>query len=199
MPLKVKLSSTPIKYNAKAFEVGRDHIYTTNKARYSQSIHPMVSQDANTCVMLGLNGGNNTDCLMHLAPELQPIRTLRTGLAKCIETLREKMKNMEDNITGILIGGRHSGHKDSFNLFNEVMKVLDEFGIPFSMICGKFDDIKNDNIVMTGDTAGIWNPSLADLNIPDKTTGDELADILKDNYEVVDLVSEDPVIYTNLE
>lgn len=180
MPLQVRLSSNPIKYQAKAFEVGKDRIYTTNKARFSQSAHPLVSFDANTCSMLNLNGGNNRSCLMHLAPEQQSLNTLKSGLEKCILALQDKMGNLQEDITAILVGGRHSGHKDSFNLFNEIANILDEFGIPFSMLCGKFDNIANDNIVVTGDKVGIWNNSLENNN-------------LKDVYEVVEISDEVPV------
>lgn len=197
MPFNVRISANPIKYQAKAFEVGKDYIYTTNRARFSQSLHPLVSFDANTCTMVNLNGGDKRNCCMHLAAEQQPLSTLKAGLAKNIETLREKMKNIEENITAIIIGGRHSGNQESFDLFNEVANILEEFGIPFSMICGKFDNIKNDNIVVTGDNAGIWNESLKKLKIPNGTTGDELEEILKQNYEVVEFTPEVSVTYTD--
>lgn len=180
MPFNVNISATPIKYQAKAFEVGKERIYTTGKARYSQSLHPLVSFDANTCSMLNLNGGNNRNCLMHLAPEQQSLNTLKAGLEKCILTLQDKMGHLQEDITAILVGGRHSGHKDSFNLFNEIANILDEFGIPFSMLCGKFDGIANDNIVITGNKAGIWNSSLEDKK-------------LEDVYEVVEISDEVPV------
>lgn len=193
MSLKVKLSALPVKFDQKAFVVGKDNIYTTGRARFAQSRHPLVSYDANSCVMLGLNGGDNRNCLMHIAPEQQPLSTIKAGLGKCIQTLAEKMCNLENDITGILIGGRHSGNKDSFLLFNEIAKTLDEFGIPFSMICGKFNNIVNDNIVMTGDKTRVWNKSLQNLEIPQNNSQENIAKILEQNYEVVELVPEVPV------
>lgn len=180
MPFKVQLSANPIKYQAKAFEVGKERIYTTSKARFSNSTHPLVSFDANTCSMLNLNGGHNRNCLMHLAPEQQSLVTLKSGIEKCILALQDKMGRVQEDITGILVGGRHSGNKESFNLFNEIANILDEFGIPFSMLCGKFDNIANDNIVIAGNKAGIWNNSLKDHS-------------LEDIYEVVELSDEVPI------
>ncbi len=182
MPFKVRLSSKPIKYQAKNYEVGRDRIFTINKSRFSQSPHPLVSFDANSCTMLNLNGGNNRNCLMHLSPEQQSTKTLKSGLEKCLLQLHEKMGNLEEDIRGIIVGGRHSEHKDSFNLFNEIANILDEFGIPFSMLCGKFDNIANDNIVITGNKACIWNSSLDNNN-----------NNLEDIYEVVEISDEVPV------
>ena len=125
MPLQVRLSSNPIKYPSKAFEVGKERIYTTSKARFSQSVHPLVSLDANTCSMLSLNGENNRNCLMHLAPEQQSLGTLKSGLEKCINSLREKIVDIENNITANLVGGRDRINTESLNLFNNIANILD--------------------------------------------------------------------------
>lgn len=190
MSLKIHLSSNPIKYNAKASVVGRDRLYTTSRARFAQSKHPLVSHDANDCTMICLNGGTKYNCLMHLAPEQQPLTSLKSGIEKCIKTLMENMGRAQENITAIIVGGRDSSHKESFNLFNETANILEEMGIPFSMICGKFDHVANDNIVVAGNKAQIWNSSLKGLN---STSPKELANILEENYEVVELSPEVPV------
>ena len=63
------------------------------------------------------------------------------------------------------------------------------------MICGKFDSIKTDNIVTIGNKVSIWNSSLKDLNIPNGTTGEELQEILEQNYDIVEFADEVPVVY----
>lgn len=90
------------------------------------------------------------------------------------------MGKVKEDITGILVGGRNSSHKDSFNLFYEVANILDEFGIPFSMLCGKFDNIANDNILISGENVKIWNSSLKNKK-------------LDDLYEVVEISDKVPV------
>lgn len=190
MAFKIHLSANPIKYTAKASIVGKDNIYTTGQAKFSQSIHPIVSHDANTCTMLCLNGENNKNCLMHLAPEQQSLNSLKPGIEKCIQKLRENIGKVHENITGIIIGGRDSKHKESFNLSVEIANILDEMGIPFSMICGKFDTIANDNILIKGNNAYIWNSSLKNLK---NSSQNELPTLLEKNYEVVELSPEVPV------
>lgn len=180
MSFKVNLLNTPVNYIAKAAIVGKDNIYTIDKARFANSTYQLVSENANTCVMLGLNGGKGNNCLMHLAPEQQPLGSLKVGIEKCIETIRGKMDNIQEEVTGILVGGRNSSNKDSFNLFNEVANILDDLGVPFSMLCGKFDNVANDNILISGEKVKIWNSSIKKDNI-------------EDLYEVVEISDKVPV------
>lgn len=180
MSFKVDLLNTPVNYVSKAAIVGKDNIFTVNKARFANSKYQLVSENANTCVMLGLNGGKVNNCLMHLAPEQQPLRSLKEGIEKCIENLRGNMGRIKEDVTGILVGGRNSSNKDSFYLFNEVANILDDLGVPFSMLCGKFDNVANDNILISGEKVKIWNSSLKNKN-------------LEDLYEVVEISDKVPV------
>ena len=193
MSLKIKLTPEIQSIPRRITVVGNDNILRTQSARFTNSSQPMMSESANTCVMLGLNADKNKDCLMHLAPEQQSLRTLRDGIEACIEKMRENIRSLQENFSGILIGGRHSAYPESFDLFNETANILDELGIPFSMICGKFDNIANDNILMRENNATIWNKSLQHLDVRKNVTQDELAKILEENYEVVELSPEVPV------
>lgn len=180
MSFKVNLLNTPVNYASKVAIVGKENIFTVNKAKFANSKYQLVSENANTCVMLGLNGGKANNCLMHLAPEQQPLRSLKEGIERCVEAIREKMDNVQEDVTGILVGGRNSSNKDSFNLFNEVANILDDLGVPFSMLCGKFDNVANDNILICEENVKIWNSSLKNKN-------------LEDLYEVVEISDKVPV------
>lgn len=192
MSLNVKLTPKYTIPQTKLY-VGADNIFTTNKAKYSKAKSYMVTENANTCVMLGLSGGGLSNCLMHLSPEQQSLNSLRSDLEKCVQKIKDNFKNIEEDIIGILVGGRNSQCKASFDLFDNVAKTLDYMGIPFSMICGKRDNIANDNMAMSGNSVTVWNESLKDLEIPENPTQSQLEDILSQNYEVVELDSEAPV------
>lgn len=198
MSLKIKLSQTAPRVCQQMVRVGEDNIFRTDSARFLRAPKPMRSENANTCLMVGINAGNNRNCLMHLAPEQQSLSTLKAGLLKCIKTLSEKCDNMKENFSAILIGGRafdsnNPKTKASFDLFNHTANILEELGIPFSMICGKYDNVAKDNISVYKDCATIWNDSYKNLDIPKNATLEEIEEALSEHYQVVELSKEAPV------
>lgn len=171
--------------------VGLDNVFTINKAKFMKSKRAYATENANTCTMIGLTAGEDKGFLMHLAPEQQSLHTIKSGLEKCVQKLRDNLKNIDSDIFGILVGGRNSECKESFNLFDTVAKTLDEMGIPISMICGKWNNVANDNMAIAGNTVTIWNESFRDLHIPEKPTQSQLEDVLNKNYQVVDINPDD--------
>lgn len=144
--------------------------------------------------MLALNGGNGRNCLMHVAPEQQTISGIKKGLEKILEKLWENMGNAQDKITGILVGGRDRSNTESFGLFNDIADVLEELKIPFSMICGKYDNVAFDNIAVSGDKAVIWNSSFKDIKFPKNPSQKELENILYEKtHEVVEFSKDVPI------
>lgn len=193
MALSVELLSHRPRLQQKAYEVGKDGLYAINKARFTKSSHQLFSTNANACTMLALNGGKGKNCLMHLAPEQQPISGIKKGLEKVCEKLWENMENAQDKITGILVGGRFS-NAESIGLFDKIAKELEELEIPFSMIFGKHDNVAFDNIAVSGDKAVIWNSSFKDIKFPKNPSQDELEDILHEKtHEVVEFSKDVPI------
>lgn len=198
MPLNVKLSSISAYRPQKVSIVGDNNIFRVDKARFTSCSWPIRSESANTCVMIGLNAGKNKNCLMHLAPEQQPLNSLKNGLERCIEKLKEKCDYKTAPVTAILIGGRAFDKKDSstkgsFDLYDTAANILDKLEIPFSMICGKYKGVANDNISIVGENAVIWNDSYKDIQLPKFVSQEEVAELLEEKYQVVELSDDVPV------
>ena len=193
MSLVINISKKPYPIIKQASEVSSSKA-TINYAKYVGTNRSIRTEDANTCVIVGLNNSNG-NCLMHLAPEQQSIRTLAAGLNKCVETLIDKYKNGEEKITGFIVGGRDSlASKDSNPLYTAVANILDDLGIPFTMICGKKSSLANDNVNLVGKNATIWNNSFGDELILNKnSTQKEIQEALEELYEAVEISPEVPI------
>lgn len=193
MSLNIKLG-TKISLPQKTSMIGLDRKLIINKTKFMNSNHPIASKHADTSVMLGLNAVNNQSCFMHLAPELESLCNIPKTLEKGIKTFCEKYDICLEDLTGILVGGRDHKHKDSFNLLIAMANTLDSLEIPFSMICGKFDNIANDSMIMRGRNVSIGNESLRGLK---GATKEEVEAALKNNYEVVEFTDESKVKFVD--
>lgn len=198
MCFKILLSNCARTTAEKAKVVGnKDNIYTISKAGFNPINNALVSKHADTCCLVGLNAGKN-NCLIHIAPEQQPLCSIQDGLEKCILKLQEKYGVAKDKITAILVGGRELIQKDaesvaSFNNYNTVANSLDNLEIPFTMICGKKKGATKDNIYMVNETATIWNDFFKDLKLNKNSTQEEITEELSKKYQFVEIAPEVPV------
>lgn len=197
MSLSVKLTSVPPQIIKNAVEVGSENLFTTKARKFVKSGKSIITENANTCTMINLNSGEN-NCLLHLAPEQQTTEGLRHGLQKCINTLLQQCKNFQESVTGIIIGGRELIKNDpesvaSFNIYNTAATILDELGIPFTMICGKNMGIPNDNICAKDKLAVIWNKAIKGLKQPESARKEDIERELEKLYQFVEIDDRVPV------
>lgn len=197
MCFTVQLSNTPLRIVKKSIEVGANNVFTTEGRKFSTGGRALYSTGANTCLLVGLNAGKH-NCLMHLAPEQQPISNLEESIDKYIRALQEKCDKIQETVSAILFGGREFRRDDveskaSFDLFNTMANILDKLEVPFSMICGKKKGAPVDNIYMQNNTASLWNNSINCLNKLGNASQKEIEDALYENYQVVEISPEVPV------
>ena len=153
------------------------------------SSKPMYSQYANTCSILDIN-----DTMVHLAPEFRT-----HNLMDKIADLVKKEKAEKGDVTAFIIGGK-SQDKDSFNLFNDIVNILDKEGTDFSMICGKQDKPRHalDSLCKDGDIfifTQEHSPKLEQFVKENKSlTGDGLQKVFELFYDFVEISPKHKII-----
>jgi hypothetical protein len=200
MSLTVKLSSIPTQVPRSAKVVGANHLYNIKNAGYSASTQSLFSEGANTCVLVALNAGKKSNCLLHLAPEHQKVGSIKEELSGCIDKLKAKCEDVREKVTGILFGGIEFDSKDpqakgSFDVYNTVANSLEDMDVPFTMICGKKKGSPKDAIFLTSTSASLWNTDLKGLDIPQNASQEEIAKQLSSRYQFVEISPEVPISF----
>lgn len=197
MSFTVKLTNV-MPYTRKAPTiVGKENLFTINKAKDIVGTRAIVSDSADTCSYMAIKAGNR-NALMHLAPEQEPIGTLRDRLYAYLDSFRENYDIMIDEMKAFIFGGREFAKGDvqsetSCNLYNEMAESLDEFGVPFTMICGKKSGMAKDDIYFASNKVYAINKSLKDLSIPENPTPKQVEDAIGQYYECVEINPEVPI------
>ena len=126
--------------------------------------------------------------MFHSIPELQSLSSIKRELAAKIELLRET----SDKITGFICGGlelnkSNKSSVDSFNLYNKIADSLDEFDIPFTMMCGKEKGACPDNLYSNANSVLVWNNDFKDIfKNTKKLSQDEIVSMLENRYQFVE-------------
>ena len=174
--------------------VGLFHDYVMSAGKNISKCNSIRTENINSCTA-GILISDKRHFMFHVAPELQPIATIKKELEKQIEILRETT----ENVKGFICGGLALNNSDkesvaSFNLYNTIADTLDRLGIDFSMLCGKEKGAPMDNIYSVGNNSIVWSDAFKKL-FPDENVNlsqDEIVSILEDHYQFVEQTDKNP-------
>ncbi len=143
------------------------------------------TDNINSCTA-GLLSNGDKNFVFHVAPELQPLNTIKQEFEKQLENL----KNFRDDIRGIIYGGWCLDNNDSttiqsFNLYNKIADVLDALGVKFTMICGKDKNTPMDNLYVKGNRIVLINKGF-NINKNEELSQDNIIASLEDKYQIVE-------------
>ena len=128
----------------------------------------------------------------HIAPEIESPKIVKKLLADKVEELRHS----GEKVWAFLCGGWAYKQNDevatkSFNMYTALADKLEELGVPFSMICGKFVHDESDNFRVYNDSVFAWGDAVKNkIDKGAKLSPDEIFDKFSEKYQVVELSPE---------
>ena len=172
----------------RVIDVGRCHDYLIGAGKKTATVRSLKTENINSCTAGVLSNGKN-HFMFHVAPELQPVSTIKKEIEKQVNILRETC----DNVKAFICGGLELNNKDSesvasFNLYNTIADALEDLGVNFTMMCGKKKGSPMENMYAVGNTITVWSNTFKKLfpNGAKDLNQEEILEILEKHYQFVE-------------
>ena len=184
--MQISLSMKPYPMRKSVRMIGEFNDYLIRKGAQRAHYMALRTENINSCTAGVLQGREN--CFMfHAAPELQPIATIKKDILRCTEMLKETC----DNIKGFICGGWAPDIKDkstmqSFDLYNCIADTFDEFGINFTMMCGKPKGAPMENLYAAGKRILVWSDAFKKMFTKENLQNSSAVEILERYYQITE-------------
>ena len=186
-PLTINFSHIPYPDRKSMKEIGKFQEYIIGSTKPTTIQRSLRTENIDSCTAGVLSGGKK-HFMFHAAPEFQPLKTVKSELAKQVAILRQTC----DEIKGFICGGWAFDIHDkstimSYDLYRVIADAYDDLNIKFAMVCGKEKGAPLDNIHALSTSITMWNKDFEQLfKNKSKASSDKVLELLEENYQFVE-------------